>query len=72
MIKLTRNINWNTILEINNTSINLVYKKWKLYLSKKDIWELFWVEKSLVKEVGGLRREVSELREVVKSLKELW
>ena len=51
MIKLTRNINWNTILEINNTSINLVYKKWKLYLSKKDIWELFWVEKSLVKEV---------------------
>jgi len=51
MIKLTRNINWNTILEINNSSINLVYKKWNLYLSKKDIWELFWVEKSLVKEV---------------------
>lgn len=51
MIKLTRNINWNTILEINNSNINLVYKKWNLYLSKKDIWELFWVEKSLVKEV---------------------
>ena len=51
MIKLTRNINWNTILEINNSIINLVYKKWNLYLSKKDIWELFWVEKSLVKEV---------------------
>ncbi len=51
MIKLTRNINWNTILEINNSNINLVYKKWNLYLSKKDIWELFWVEKSIIKEV---------------------
>ena len=51
MIKLTRIINWNTILEINNSNINLVYKKWNLYLSKKDIWELFWVEKSIIKEV---------------------
>lgn len=51
MIRLTRDINWNTILEINNSSINLVYKKWNLFLSKKDIWELFGVKKSIIKEI---------------------
>lgn len=51
MIKLTRSISWTTILEINNSIINLVYKKWSLHLSKKDIWELFWVQKSVIKEI---------------------
>lgn len=54
MTKLTKHKNWNILLERNNTIINLVYKNKSVYLSKKDIWELFWVQKSEVKEVMKL------------------
>ncbi len=51
MTKLTKHINWSISLERNNTIINLVYKNKSIYLTKKDIWELFNTKKSVIKDI---------------------
>lgn len=51
MTKLTKHINWSISLERNNTIINLVYKNKSIYLTKKDIWELFNTKKSIIKDI---------------------
>jgi len=62
MTKLTKHINWNISLERNNTIINLVYKNKSVYLSKKDIWELFNTKKSIIKDIiEDLQIENSEV-----------
>lgn len=51
MTKLTKLRNGNIILDINGTSLNLNFNDNKIWLTKKEISNVFWVKKSEVKEM---------------------
>ncbi|MFK7780041.1 MAG: hypothetical protein QM490_02740 [Candidatus Gracilibacteria bacterium] len=51
MIKLTKQRNGNIILDINNTSLNLNFNNDKIWLTKKEISNIFGVKKTEVKNI---------------------
>lgn len=51
MIKLTKLRNGNIILNINNESINLNFNENKIWLTKREISNIFWVKKSEIKDL---------------------
>lgn len=50
MIKLTKLRNGDIILNINNTLINVKFNDNKIWLTKREIANMFWVEKNIIKE----------------------
>lgn len=50
MVKLTKLRNGDIILNINNTLINVKFNDNKIWLTKREIANMFWVEKNIIKE----------------------
>lgn len=51
MIKLTKLRNGNIVLDMDNSKINLNFNNNKIWLTKKEIANIFWIQKSEVKAI---------------------
>jgi hypothetical protein len=49
MITIQRTNDWKFILENNNITIRTMFDNWKIWLTKKEISDIYWVKKSNIK-----------------------
>ena len=49
MITIQKTTDWKYILENNNITVRTMFKNWKIWLTKKEISDLYWIKKSEIK-----------------------
>lgn len=49
MITIKKVQGWRFILENNNITVNTMFNMWKIWLTKREIADVYWVEKSEIK-----------------------
>jgi hypothetical protein len=49
MITIKKTTNWKYIIEKNNITIKAMFEEWKIWLTKKDISDIYWSKKSNIK-----------------------
>jgi len=49
MTTIKRKQGWTFILKVNNKNIKTLFNMWKIWLTKKEISEIYWVKKSEIK-----------------------
>lgn len=71
MIKVTKHNNGTISLNINNYNINLIFKDNKIWLTKKEISNIFWIKKNKVKEILNSIQESSK-ENFIKNTKKIY
>ena len=49
MTTIQKTINWWIIFKNNNITVNTMFNMWKIWLTKREIADIYWVKKSEIK-----------------------